>query len=455
EWQIPKSLTDVRAFLGLTGYYRRFVDRFAAISAPLSELLKDDEFKWTKAAQAAFIELKKALTSTPVLVTFDPAAPKKVETDASGYAIGGVLYQADGSGQWHPLAYYSKKLTAAERNYTVTEQELLGLVRCLRTWEHWLNQDVVVETDHKALEYLFTQADISGRRARWIETLIKYDALIKYRLGVQNAAADALSRASWLQPSATDTATLDNDMEPAAPAMPVSADDVSAGDDDVFFDAQEEQTPEMDDLSESFEKLSLMTINSDQNTDDDELKVVILHPQATLPVSAHEEDAGYDVATPNTMILHPGMTTKGCSSLAMRGVHPIGGVVDRGYTGEISVLLRNASKKTVKLSAGEKAAQLVVVKIAKPHTVRVRELRATARGTGGFGSSGKMIADISSWTVSLGAASDSYKGDRMLERIFAMLSSKQPVAPSATTSLQKFHIRNDILYKNSRRCVGS
>ncbi|PIA14727.1 Deoxyuridine 5'-triphosphate nucleotidohydrolase, partial [Coemansia reversa NRRL 1564] len=139
-------------------------------------------------------------------------------------------------------------------------------------------------------------------------------------------------------------------------------------------------------------------------TDDQSLRVVILHPRATLPASAHVDDAGYDVMMPGMVVDYsvcivplgiaveapPGtyIQIAGRSSLAAKGVQPLGGVVDRGYSGEISVLLHNHNDERLKLEAGDQIAQLLVLHIAKPRPLHVKELQASARGLQGFGSTG-------------------------------------------------------------------
>lgn len=489
EWGVPTSVTDVRAFLGLAGYYRRFVDKFAELSAPLTDLLKNDtDFVWDSQAQASFDQLKQALTSAPVLATFDPRADKRLESDASNYAIGGALHQKDADGDWHPICYFSRKMSDAERNYTVYEQELLALVECLKEWEHWLNRNVEILTDHKPLEYIFTQQDAGGRKARWIEVLSRYDAAVKYRKGVDNWAADALSRAPELRP-VVEAAPPVVVAEPVAPEPIQPSVILAPADKPPVMETPVTELPvvepaiqpalvvaadaEMDDLSAQFSELQMYAVDLAQQSPQ-AMRVVLLHPFAKLPASAHNDDTGYNVETPETVVLQPGVTTKvplglaveapegtfvkieGRSGLATRGIQPVGGVVDRGYTGEVAVLLHNTSGEPMTLEAGSRIAQLVVVKNAKPVVVHVAELRATPRGAQGVGSTGttRSIAAISGWTVDVGTPLDSYKGDKTLERVFEMVSGETAVAVSAANFIRKFHVKDGVLYKNDRRCVG-
>ena len=199
EWPVPTSMRELRAFLGLAGYYRRFVKGFSEIALPLTELTRNathQRLLWGARQQVAFVELKRALQSTPVLALPDPTLPFVVNCDASGYAVGAVLQQDRGSGL-QPVAFLSKKLTGAESRYPVHEQELLAIITALTSWRHYLSGTAVpvrVRTDHKSLIHFQTQPMISGRQTRWLETLADYDYVIEYVKGDENGVADALSR---------------------------------------------------------------------------------------------------------------------------------------------------------------------------------------------------------------------------------------------------------------------
>ena len=193
---MPESVTDIRSFLGLAGYYRRFIPQFAKIAAPLTNLTrKNTPFTWSLREGEAFQNLKDVLLHAPVLQLADPERKFFVTTDASDFAIGAVLSQVWDDGE-HPIAYESRKLNAAEGNYATHEKELLAVIHALRTWRHYLlGNHFVVVTDHNSLKYLHTQPTLSRRQARWAEFLAEFDFEIVYRPGKSNVVADALS---WL-----------------------------------------------------------------------------------------------------------------------------------------------------------------------------------------------------------------------------------------------------------------
>ena len=217
EWPQPKNVHELRSFLGFANFFRRFVRHFAHKAAPLHELTKKDApYVWTDQHRAAFEGLKSALTSAPVVVPPDPQRPYTVYTDASDAAIGAVLTQDRDRGP-QPVAFESRKLSAAERNYPTHDKEMLAIAHALRTWRHYLEGvpfDVV--TDHASLRYFQTQPDLSRRQARWMEQLSQFDFKISYIAGKANVVADALSRAPHAPEPRSEGG--DSDAEAAPPA---------------------------------------------------------------------------------------------------------------------------------------------------------------------------------------------------------------------------------------------
>jgi len=191
DWKVPKNATEVRSFLGLAGYYRKFIKDFAKISAPLTRLTKKNlVFSWDVDCDDAFRRLKRALTTAPVLVLPDGSKPFVVYTDACGTGLGAVLMQ-----EGRVIAYGGRQLRVHEKNYPTHDLELAAIVFALKSWRHYLlGERFELFTDHKSLKYLFSQKDLNLRQQRWMEFLASYDFEIAYTPGKGNVVADALSR---------------------------------------------------------------------------------------------------------------------------------------------------------------------------------------------------------------------------------------------------------------------
>jgi hypothetical protein len=157
EWPEPTNVREVQSFNGVMNFYRRFIKNFSAIAGPMTELTKKEVvFHFGTKCKEAFKELKRLMTSAPVLRIFDPEKEATVETDASDKAIGGCLKQKDENGKLHPIAFYSRKMTGPESNYDVHDKEMLAVVECLKTWKVYLKgakYPVQVYSDHKNLTY--------------------------------------------------------------------------------------------------------------------------------------------------------------------------------------------------------------------------------------------------------------------------------------------------------------
>jgi len=198
EWPVPKSMKDVQKFLGLINYYRQFEKDFAMIAKPLHETTrKDRKWNWGEKQQKAFEELKKRFTTELVLVTPDLDKEIRVEADASDFATGGVLSMKCEDEKWRPVAYISKLLNEAERNYEIHDKEMLAIIRCLEAWRHFLEgaKDwFEIWTDHKNLEYFMKVQKLNRRQARWSLYLSRFDFALKHVAGKSMRRADSLSR---------------------------------------------------------------------------------------------------------------------------------------------------------------------------------------------------------------------------------------------------------------------
>jgi len=139
DWPIPSTVKQVRGFLGFGNFYRRFIKNFSDIAHPLNDLLrKDKRFDWTQECQDAFETMKKWFTEELVLAMPDHSKPFQIESDASKYATGAVLLQLDSNGDRHPVAFYSKTFSPAERNYDIHDRELLAIIWALEAWRHYI-----------------------------------------------------------------------------------------------------------------------------------------------------------------------------------------------------------------------------------------------------------------------------------------------------------------------------
>jgi len=167
---------------------------------------KNTPFQWTERHEQAFQRLKEMFTTGPILVQFDPDIETVVETDSSGWCIGGTLLQLQPNGMFHPCGFYSKKNSPAECNYEIYDKEMLAIVRCLENWESDLRsvKEFQVRTDHKNLEYFMTARKLTERQMRWSLTLSKFNFTITYLPGKDNVRADALSRREQDMPKAAD-----------------------------------------------------------------------------------------------------------------------------------------------------------------------------------------------------------------------------------------------------------
>jgi ribonuclease HI len=194
NWMPPTTALEIQSFLGLAGYYCQFIKDFSKIAKPMTKLLeKNKAFEWTTEYQASFEELRKRLTSAPVLVLLDLTKKFDIYCDASCQGLGCVLMQ-----EGQVVCYASRQLRKHEENYPTHDLELAAVVHALKIWIHYLiGHRCKIYSDHKSLKYIFTQNDLNLQQRRWLELIKDYDLGINYHPGKANVVADALSRKKY------------------------------------------------------------------------------------------------------------------------------------------------------------------------------------------------------------------------------------------------------------------
>lgn len=199
NWERPTSATEVRSFLGLAGYYRRFVEDFSRLALPLTTLTrKNVKYEWSNKCEQSFQELKNRLVTAPILALPVTGKEYVIYCDASRQGLGCVLMQ-----EGKVIAYASRQLKKHECNYPTHDLELGAIILALKIWRHYLfGEKCHIFTDHKSLQYIFDQKELNLRQRRWLELIKDYDCTIEYHPGKANIVADALSRKSRLPKSA-------------------------------------------------------------------------------------------------------------------------------------------------------------------------------------------------------------------------------------------------------------
>jgi hypothetical protein len=198
EWPTLESFKDVQVFVGFANFYRRFITKFLVVIAPITDLLKGavkgkkiGPFEWTDAAEMAKRQLCELFTSAPMLRHFDPTLKSRLETDASIRGVSGIFSQLHEDGNWHPVAFWSRKLTAVEKNYPTYDHELLAIVQAVQHWRHYIEGSMYklqVITDHNNLRGFLTTRTLSRRQAGWAMKLAGFDLEITHRAGKLNPA---------------------------------------------------------------------------------------------------------------------------------------------------------------------------------------------------------------------------------------------------------------------------
>ena len=194
----PETKKQVRSFLGLTGYYRRFIKNYADIAIPLTNLTKKTEptrVRWTDACERAFNELKSLLKSPPILRPPHWDELFILQVDASDYGVGAILCQLDNEGQDHPVVFASRKLQPREMKLSTTEKECLAIVWAAETFRYYLfGRKCILQTDHNPLVWLNQVKNKNRKLLRWSLTLQEYDIELEHKCGEKHVNVDALSR---------------------------------------------------------------------------------------------------------------------------------------------------------------------------------------------------------------------------------------------------------------------
>jgi RNase H-like domain found in reverse transcriptase/Reverse transcriptase (RNA-dependent DNA polymerase)/Integrase zinc binding domain len=198
DWLTPTNVKVVCSFLGFGNFYRRFIGHFADLACPLNDLTKKNkQFQWMNKCQTAFDALKKKFAESPILLMPDPEKPFIIESDASKFATGAVLRQKDTNGNWHLCGYISHSFDATQRNYEIYDQELLGMIRALKTWRHYLlgsPHPITILSDHKNLTYFWQAQKLNRWQACWSLFLSQFDLKLQHVPGSQMVQSDMLSR---------------------------------------------------------------------------------------------------------------------------------------------------------------------------------------------------------------------------------------------------------------------
>jgi RNase H-like domain found in reverse transcriptase/Reverse transcriptase (RNA-dependent DNA polymerase) len=197
DWPIPTTVKQVRGFIGFANFYRQFIKKFSKLILPLNNLLRNDtKFNWNDQCQGAFEALKGRFLQEPMLMMPDHSKPFQIESDTSKYASGVVLTQTDINGDRHLVEFLLRTFTDTERQYEIYDRELLGIVRALKEWQHYIQgsgHTTLVHTDHRNLTYFQKAQKLSDRQARWSLFLSEFDIKLEHLPGNKMILSDALS----------------------------------------------------------------------------------------------------------------------------------------------------------------------------------------------------------------------------------------------------------------------
>jgi len=347
KWKAPRSVKEVQIFLGFANFYRRFIENFSKICKPITEMLKGDkkEFSWGREQNIAFEKLKQRFTTVPILAYFYPERETVIETDASDFALGAILSQFQDK-RLHPVAFHSRKLNPAERNYEIHDKELLAILAAFMEWKHYLygvDKPITVYTDHQNLQHFLTTKKWNQRQIRWAQLLASFNFKIIYRPGSRSGKPDALSRRPEYRPEEGAEHTEQSIFKPEHFSISLVQDEP----------VQEKLTKRM--LVQQAAAIQVMKMAS----------------KATLPTRGSRFSAGHDLyALEDMLIPARGQRLVGTgiaigipqgtyariaprSGLAYKESIGIGGgVIDADYTGAVNVIMMNHGKKGTRLRKG-------------------------------------------------------------------------------------------------------
>ena len=379
EWAVSKNLRGVRNFIGFANFYRRFIKNFSSIARPLTDLTKKDwGWRWGPEEQNAFDELNKAITTPPILKHFDPTNEIIIETDASNFAIGCILFQ-----KWddilHPVAFFLRKMEKAEKNYEIHDKELLVIVTAFKIWHHHCYGSpypIRVLTDHNNLKYFMETTKFNQQQVRWVEKLAQYDFRIHYRPGKSGGKPDALSR----RPEYAEGEEVEKPKSLLTP--------------EIFVSSTHKEHPLLIKQLEPGAHLRIRGSDLAAGID------IVANEATTIPQGKRKIiGTGISIATPAGSYAH--ITPR--SGLAAKYLIDIGaGVVNQDYRGEIKVLLINNSMQPYPVKPGDRISQLILEKILLANPQETNTLDKTARGNQGFGITGyqqNLTTKISSLTA--------------------------------------------------------
>ena len=196
KWSTPNNKKELQQFLGFCNFYRRFVKDYSKIAKPMTQLTRNDAWKWGTEQQTAFDTLKETIMTAPCLCIPEDEGQFRIEADASEGVIIAVISQWL-EDKWHPVTFHSKALSPTERNYEIYNKEMFTIMEVLTEWRHLLlgaRQTFEIWTDHQNLQYLRQPQKLNRRQAHWVTELVDYDYTLHHKLGKQNQRADLLSR---------------------------------------------------------------------------------------------------------------------------------------------------------------------------------------------------------------------------------------------------------------------